>query len=81
MFLSLAGRGGNKWLSPLGCAMFTAHIQLPVGTKLASKLSFLQHMAALAAVESICSRPGYEVSKLLCSSKLFYKNVALGWYL
>ncbi|PIK55557.1 hypothetical protein BSL78_07513 [Apostichopus japonicus] len=54
------GRGGNKWLSPLGCAMFTAHVQFQTGTKLGSKLPFLQHMPALAAVEAIRTRPGYE---------------------
>ncbi|XP_071818665.1 biotin--protein ligase-like isoform X3 [Apostichopus japonicus] len=54
------GRGGNKWLSPLGCAMFTAHVQFQSGTKLGSKLPFLQHMPALAAVEAIRTRPGYE---------------------
>ncbi|KAJ8026735.1 Biotin--protein ligase [Holothuria leucospilota] len=70
------GRGGNKWLSPLGCAMFTAHVQLRVGTKLASKLSFLQHMAALAAVESICSRPGYEDLELRVKwpNDIYYSN-------
>ncbi|XP_013082754.2 biotin--protein ligase-like [Biomphalaria glabrata] len=54
------GRGGNAWLSPLGCAMFTLPIQLSVGTKLAQRVSFLQHMVSLAVVQSVVTLPGYE---------------------
>ncbi|KAH9508968.1 hypothetical protein Btru_048417 [Bulinus truncatus] len=54
------GRGGNAWLSPLGCAMFTLPLQLSVGSKLAQRVSFLQHMMSLAVVKSIVSLPGYE---------------------
>uniref|UniRef100_A0A672MYN9 Holocarboxylase synthetase n=1 Tax=Sinocyclocheilus grahami TaxID=75366 RepID=A0A672MYN9_SINGR len=55
------GRGGNAWLSPLGCAMFTLHLQLPVDSRLGQRIPFLQHLAALAVVESVRTLPGYEV--------------------
>lgn len=56
-----AGRGGNKWLSPLGCGMFTLHLQVAVSSRLGQRISFLQHLAALAVVEAVRTLPGYEV--------------------
>ncbi|XP_026076355.1 biotin--protein ligase-like isoform X1 [Carassius auratus] len=55
------GRGGNAWLSPPGCAMFTLHLQLPVNSRLGQRIPFLQHLAALAVVQSVRTLPGYEV--------------------
>ncbi|KAG5843875.1 hypothetical protein ANANG_G00155530 [Anguilla anguilla] len=54
------GRGGNAWLSPLGCAMFTLHVQVPVSSRLGQRIPFLQHLAALAVVEAVRTLPGYE---------------------
>ncbi len=59
-----SGRGGNAWLSPLGCAMFTLHLQLPVNSRLGQRIPFLQHLAALAVVQSVRTLPGYEVHTL-----------------
>ncbi|KAJ8347751.1 hypothetical protein SKAU_G00263400 [Synaphobranchus kaupii] len=54
------GRGGNAWLSPLGCATFTLHVQVPVSSRLGQRIPFLQHLAALAVVEAVRTLPGYE---------------------
>ncbi|KAL8603079.1 hypothetical protein ACOMHN_015644 [Nucella lapillus] len=54
------GRGGNQWLSPMGCAMFTLPLRLPVESHLGQHISFLQHMASLAVVHSVRTLPGYE---------------------
>ncbi|XP_048872145.1 biotin--protein ligase [Brienomyrus brachyistius] len=54
------GRAGNAWLSPLGCAMFTVHMRVPVGSRLGQRIPFLQHLAALAVVEAVRTLPGYE---------------------
>ncbi|KAK3521796.1 hypothetical protein QTP70_018286, partial [Hemibagrus guttatus] len=54
------GRGGNVWLSPLGCAMFTLHLQVEVSSRLGQRIPFLQHLAALAVVESVRTLPEYE---------------------
>ena len=48
------GRGGNVWLSPLGCAMFSAQLVIPVkSTVLGCRLPFLQHLAGLAVVHGL----------------------------
>lgn len=54
------GRGGNRWLAPIGCAMYSLHVRIPVRTHLADKLPFLQHIAAAAVVEAVRSLKGYE---------------------
>ncbi|KAL7847549.1 hypothetical protein AOLI_G00222670, partial [Acnodon oligacanthus] len=54
------GRGGNAWLSPLGCAMFTLHLQVDISSRLGQRIPFLQHLAALAMVEAVRTLPGYE---------------------
>ena len=58
---SLIGRGGNRWLAPIGCAMYSLHVRIPMKTHLADKLPFLQHIASAAVVEAIRSLKGYEV--------------------
>ena len=55
------GRGGNKWIAPAGCAMFSVHVRIPAGSELAEKLPFLQHIASAAVVEAVRTMPGYEV--------------------
>ncbi|XP_041720594.1 biotin--protein ligase isoform X2 [Coregonus clupeaformis] len=54
------GRGGNAWLSPLGCAMFSVHVQVAVRSRLGQRIPFLQHLAALAVVEAVRTLPGYQ---------------------
>ncbi|KAK7494550.1 hypothetical protein BaRGS_00014203 [Batillaria attramentaria] len=54
------GRGGNAWLSPVGCAMFTLPLSVPVDSKLGQRITFLQHIVGLAVVHSIRSLPGYQ---------------------
>lgn len=56
------GRGKNTWLSPLGCAMFTLGVQVELSSRLGHRIPFLQHLAALAVVEAVCTLPGYQVS-------------------
>ena len=60
----MSGRGGNAWLSPLGCAMFSVHVQVAVSSRLGQRIPFLQHLAALAAVEVVRTLPGYQVQTL-----------------
>ncbi|XP_016153571.1 PREDICTED: biotin--protein ligase isoform X2 [Ficedula albicollis] len=54
------GRGGNVWLSPLGCALCTLHISIPLHSNLGQRIPFIQHLVSLAVVESVRSIPGYE---------------------
>ena len=59
------GRGGNAWLSPDGCAMFSLHVRVSVASALGEKVSNLQHIASLAVVLAVRGKPGYEVCPLL----------------
>ncbi|XP_078619716.1 biotin--protein ligase-like isoform X1 [Branchiostoma floridae x Branchiostoma japonicum] len=54
------GRGGNVWLSPVGCAMFTLHARIPLQSELGNRLKFIGHITSLAVVESVRTLPGYE---------------------
>ncbi|KAM6144440.1 biotin--protein ligase [Phoenicopterus ruber ruber] len=54
------GRGGNVWLSPVGCALCTLHITIPLHSNLGQRIPFIQHLVSLAVVESVRSIPGYE---------------------
>ncbi|NXW88240.1 BPL1 ligase, partial [Alopecoenas beccarii] len=54
------GRGGNVWLSPIGCALSTLHIAIPLYSNLGQRIPFIQHLVSLAVVESVRSLPGYE---------------------
>ena len=47
--------------------MFSLHVRIPSGSELADKLPFLQHIAAVAVVEAVCTIKGYEVG-------LFFKT-------
>ncbi|KAL2095419.1 hypothetical protein ACEWY4_010138 [Coilia grayii] len=71
------GRGGNAWLSPLGCAMFTLHVQVPISSTLGQRIPFLQHLAALAVVEAVCTLPGYEEIDLRVKwpNDIYYSNL------
>ncbi|KAM6288297.1 biotin--protein ligase [Spheniscus humboldti] len=54
------GRGGNVWLSPVGCALSTLHITIPLHSNLGQRIPFIQHLVSLAVVESVRSIPGYK---------------------
>ncbi|XP_053792716.1 biotin--protein ligase isoform X2 [Vidua chalybeata] len=54
------GRGGNVWLSPVGCALSTLHISIPLHSNLGQRIPFVQHLASLAVAEAVRSIPGYE---------------------
>ncbi|TKR77048.1 hypothetical protein L596_018096 [Steinernema carpocapsae] len=41
------GRGGNQWLSPSGCAMFTFNYALPLDSNLGQSSAFVQHILAV----------------------------------
>jgi len=58
--LSGQGRGGNKWLSPLGCSMFSMQICLKTSSFLGRRPSLVQHLVSLAQVHAIRSRVGYQ---------------------
>lgn len=55
------GRGGNAWISPDGCAMFSLQLHVSLNSPLGQRLSLLQHIIALSVVSAICSEPGYDV--------------------
>ncbi|OWF56606.1 Biotin--protein ligase [Mizuhopecten yessoensis] len=54
------GRGGNAWLSPVGCAMFSLLVNVPMDSPLGRHASYLQHITSVAVVESVRSLPGYQ---------------------
>ncbi|XP_012945082.1 biotin--protein ligase [Aplysia californica] len=54
------GRGGNAWLSPTGCAMFTLPVRLDLLSELGQRVSFLQHLVAVAVIRSVLETPGYQ---------------------
>lgn len=54
------GRGGNVWLSPEGCGMFSVQLHVDTGSVLFSSLSLVQHLVATAVVHAIRSLPGHE---------------------
>lgn len=54
------GRGGNAWLSPPGCAMFSLHLRVPQRSLLGERIPFLQHIVSLAVVLGVRQKPGYE---------------------
>ncbi|EDO41056.1 predicted protein, partial [Nematostella vectensis] len=58
--ISGKGRGGNAWLSPVGCMMFSLEVKIRFSTELGSRLPFLQHLASLSFVEAVRTIPGYE---------------------
>ncbi|XP_041865325.1 biotin--protein ligase isoform X2 [Melanotaenia boesemani] len=71
------GRGRNAWLSPLGCAMFTLRLQVELSSRLGQRISFLQHLVALAVVEAVCTLPGYEDIdlKVKWPNDIYYSNL------
>ncbi|OWA51482.1 Biotin--protein ligase [Hypsibius exemplaris] len=54
------GRTGNVWESPLGCAMFSFPLTIPLSSKLGQGLTFVQHLVATACVLGVRNTPGFE---------------------
>lgn len=48
------GRNNNKWLSPIGCAMFTINLNITLGGTL-PRISLVQHIASLSVVMAMPS--------------------------
>lgn len=59
------GRGGNAWLSPDGCAMYSLQLHIPLDSILGRHISLLQHLSALATVSAVCSLPDLQVNTFL----------------
>ena len=55
------GRGGNVWISPKGCLMFSIPLIFPSSSRIVKKLSMLQHIVGLSVVSAIRTKNGYEV--------------------
>ena len=56
------GRGGNAWLSPLGCCMFSTQMLVQPGKVLAARPSIVQHLVALAVVQAVSRTTGVKLS-------------------
>ncbi|XP_048202200.1 LOW QUALITY PROTEIN: biotin--protein ligase [Perognathus longimembris pacificus] len=54
------GRGPNAWLSPVGCALSTLLISIPLRSQLGQRIPFVQHLMSLAVVEAVRSVPKYQ---------------------
>ncbi|XP_006862629.1 PREDICTED: biotin--protein ligase [Chrysochloris asiatica] len=54
------GRGRNAWLSPVGCALSTLLVSIPLKSQLGQRIPFVQHLMSLAVVEAVRSLPGYQ---------------------
>ncbi|KAF7483768.1 Hypothetical predicted protein [Marmota monax] len=54
------GRGPNAWLSPVGCALSTVLVSIPLRSQLGQRIPFVQHLMSLAAVEAVRSIPEYQ---------------------
>ncbi|ELW67877.1 Biotin--protein ligase [Tupaia chinensis] len=54
------GRGRNAWLSPMGCALSTLLISIPLRSQLGQRIPFVQHLMSLAVVEAVRSIPEYQ---------------------
>lgn len=46
------GRGGNSWVSPLGCLQFSLRLRAPSSVLPLAKLVFIQYLVALAVVDT-----------------------------
>eukprot|EP00088_Acartia_fossae_P030779 TRINITY_DN31776_c0_g1_i1.p1 TRINITY_DN31776_c0_g1~~TRINITY_DN31776_c0_g1_i1.p1 ORF type:complete len:507 (+),score=78.12 TRINITY_DN31776_c0_g1_i1:46-1566(+) len=47
------GRGGNRWISPEGCAMCTLQLHLTLGRGIGRTPSLLQHVVGLAVIKAL----------------------------
>ena len=68
MLSLVTGRGGNQWISPKGCMMFSFSLGVPSSSRLNQHSSILSHIVAISVVSAIRTQPGYEVSHA-CSTR------------
>ncbi|KAK9746642.1 Biotin protein ligase C terminal domain [Popillia japonica] len=54
------GRSGNVWLSPVGCAMFSLQLHVPIQSTLGRSLSLIQHIVMVSIVSAIRNLPGHQ---------------------
>ncbi|XP_008050475.1 biotin--protein ligase [Carlito syrichta] len=54
------GRGRNAWLSPVGSAISTLLVSIPLRSSLGQRIPFVQHLMSLAVVEAVRSIPEYQ---------------------
>lgn len=54
------GRGANAWLSPMGCALSTLLVSIPLRSQLGQRIPFVQHLMSLAVVEAVRSIAEYQ---------------------
>ncbi|XP_040836735.1 biotin--protein ligase isoform X1 [Ochotona curzoniae] len=54
------GRGQNAWLSPVGCALCTLLLSIPLRSLLGQRIPFVQHLMSLAVVEAVRTMPEYQ---------------------
>uniref|UniRef100_A0A183BMT3 BPL/LPL catalytic domain-containing protein n=1 Tax=Globodera pallida TaxID=36090 RepID=A0A183BMT3_GLOPA len=47
------GRGGNDWISPVGCASFTFNFNIPFDSNLGRSIGFLQHITAVSVASAV----------------------------
>jgi len=73
------GRGGNRWLSPAGCAMFSLQLNLSAISNLGRRPSLVQHILGLAVVQALRRFEGELDVRLKWPNDIYYKNeVKLG---
>lgn len=75
------GRGGNAWLGPVGCTMFTLCLHIPLHSPLGQRSPFVQHLAALALAKAVRSTNGYQTVniRLKWPNDIYYgSDVKLG---
>uniref|UniRef100_A0A0K0EE42 BPL/LPL catalytic domain-containing protein n=1 Tax=Strongyloides stercoralis TaxID=6248 RepID=A0A0K0EE42_STRER len=53
--ISGVGRGGNNWISPKGCLMFSFNYDILSTSLLSKRLTFIQHILVVAIVDAIHS--------------------------
>ncbi|XP_064468100.1 biotin--protein ligase-like isoform X2 [Ornithodoros turicata] len=72
------GRGGNVWLSPTGCAMFTVCVHISVQSLLGCRSSFIQHLVALAVAKAVRGAKGYEMVdiRIKWPNDIYYGSVS-----
>ncbi|XP_023345768.1 biotin--protein ligase [Eurytemora carolleeae] len=73
------GRGGNLWISPPGCAMFSLQLQLNLVSNMGAKPSLIQHIVGLAVAETLRSFHNQFEVRLKWPNDIYYKDqVKLG---
>ena len=60
------GRGGNVWLSPEGCMMFSTSLRFTALSSIISCVSILQHVVGTAVVHAVRTLDGYQVRCAIC---------------